>query len=173
MEHGQAAMRASMRWAPLLALMAASGLAAGCWSAYQKTYDKTYQDLNAQADAQQRAEEAAHAEAQRFASVVYFAVGSDQIDEAGQRDIAWFADKMKPFPQAMIDVQGFTDSTGDDAKNLTLSAQRAQAVVNALVALGIDPSHIRQAHYAANYQAATNLTPQGRRNNRRVEITVQ
>jgi outer membrane protein OmpA-like peptidoglycan-associated protein len=42
-----------------------------------------------------------------------------------------------------------------------------------MVARGIDPSRIRQAHYGDNYQAATNTTPAGRRNNRRVEITVQ
>jgi outer membrane protein OmpA-like peptidoglycan-associated protein len=169
----KAAVIRSLRTAWLVALVTSGCLALGCWSAYQKTYDKTYTDLNAQADAQQKAEEAAHAEAQKYASVVYFATGSAQIDEEGQRDIAWFVEQMKPFPQAMLDVQGFTDSTGDDAKNVSLSAQRAQAVVDALVARGIDPSHIRQAHYAANYQAATNNTPKGRRNNRRVEITVQ
>ena len=173
MDARKAAMIRGRRTAWLVALFASGCLALGCWSAYQKTYDKTYTDLNVQADEQQKMEEAAHAEAQKYASVIYFATGSAQIDEEGQRDVSWFVEKMKPFPKAMIDVQGFTDSTGDDAKNLSLSAQRAQAVVDALVARGIDPSHIRQAHYAANYQASTNITPQGRRNNRRVEITVQ
>jgi outer membrane protein OmpA-like peptidoglycan-associated protein len=148
-------------------------LSLGCASAYQQTYDKTYQDLEAKADAEQKQEEAAHAEAQKFASVVYFATGSAVIDEEGQREIRWLVEKMQPYPKANFDVQGFTDSTGDDTINRTLSAERAQAVVNAMVARGIDPSRIRQAHYAANYQAATNATPKGRRNNRRVEITVQ
>jgi outer membrane protein OmpA-like peptidoglycan-associated protein len=160
-------------WRHVLCVTPALALSFGCASAYQRTYDKTYDELNAQADAKQQADAAAHAEAQKYASVVYFATGSAKIDEEGQREIAWFVDKMKPFPQAMLDVQGFADSTGDDARNASLSAERTQAVVNALVAGGIDPTNIRQAHYGANYQAATNVTPAGRRNNRRVEITVQ
>ena len=158
---------------PVLVVAVASALAMGCASAYQRTYDKTYDQLESQADVEQKHEEAAHAEAKQYASVVYFAIGSSLIDAEGQREIAWFLGKMQPFPKAVIDVQGFTDSTGAEATNTALSMQRTQAVVNALVSGGIAPERIRQAHYGANYQAATNATQQGRRNNRRVEISVQ
>ena len=154
-------------------LVTSAALAVGCASAYQSTYDETYDQLESQANAERQKEEAEHAEAKRYAAVVYFATGSALLDAEGQREISWFVEKMQPFPKAMIDVQGFTDSTGSEATNVALSTQRAQAVVNALVSGGIAPERIRQAHYAANYQAATNTTPQGRRNNRRVEISVQ
>lgn len=156
-----------------IALAVAAAFALGCASAYQSTYDKTYDQLESNANAEQQKEEAAHAEAKKFAAVVYFATGSALIDAEGQREIAWFVGKMQPYPKAQIDVQGFTDSTGSEATNAALSTQRTQAVVNALVSEGIAPDRIRQAHYGANYQAATNTTPQGRRNNRRVEISVQ
>lgn len=155
----------------VMALVLAPAL--GCVSAYQSTYDKTYQDLNAQADAEEKAEEAAHAEAKKFVAVVYFETGSAAIGTEGQREIAWFADKMQPYPKAVIDVQGFADVTGTESRNLELSAHRTQAVVGALVAAGIAPDRIRQAHYGDKYQAATNTTAQGRRDNRRVEISVQ
>lgn len=155
--------------------LVASGafLAVGCASAYQGTYDKTYQQLESQADAERRKEEAEHAEAKKYAAVVYFATGSALIDEEGQREITWFVEKLRPYPKAVIDVQGFADSTGSEATNAALSMQRTQAVVAALVSQGIPPDQIRQAHYGANYQAATNTTPQGRRHNRRVELSVE
>ena len=156
-----------------IALAALAALALGCASAYQRTYDKTYDQLESQADAERQQEEAEHAEAKKYAAVVYFATDSSLIDVEGQREISWFVEKMQPYPKAVIDVQGFTDSTGSEATNAALSLQRTQAVVNALVSGGIAPERIRQAHYGGNYQAATNTTPEGRRNNRRVEISVQ
>ena len=151
----------------------ACAAALGCASAYQRTYDQTYEQLEAKADAERKAEEAAHAEAQKYASVVYFATGSAVIEQQGYDDIAWFVRQMQPYPKAIIEVRGFTDSTGSEAKNQALSDQRADAVAKALEMQGIDASRIKKLGYASNFQAATNTTTQGRRDNRRVEITVQ
>jgi outer membrane protein OmpA-like peptidoglycan-associated protein len=154
-----------------LVLACAAGLA--CASAYQRTYDQTYQQLETKADAERKAEEAAHAEAQKFASVVYFETGSAVIQEEGYKDIAWFVQQMQPYPKAILEVRGFADATGSEAKNQQLSDQRAEAVANALAMQGIDSSRIRKLGYGASFQAATNTTAQGRRDNRRVEITVE
>ncbi len=145
----------------------------GCPSAYQRTYDQEMQTLQAQQRAQQAQEEAAHAQAQKYAAVIYFAVGSATIDQEGQREIKWFVQQMQPYPQAIIQVQGFADSTGAEMANLGLSMQRATNVANYLGEQGIAPSRIVTQGFGEEYAAASNESAQGRRNNRRVEVTVR
>jgi outer membrane protein OmpA-like peptidoglycan-associated protein len=70
-------------------------------------------------------------------------------------------------------VQGFTDSTGGEATNAQLARQRAEAVANALAGLGIAPERLVVQGFGETSPAATNVTKQGRRNNRRVEVTVR
>lgn len=152
---------------------AACLLLAGCPSAYQRTYERETEKLEAQqrsADAQAEAE---HAQAQKYAAVIYFAVGSAVVDDDGQRQLRWFVQQMQPYPQAMIDVQGFADSTGNPLENTGLSQQRADAVAAYLSSQGIAPSRIVAQGFGQDYPAASNASAQGRRNNRRVEVTVR
>ena len=74
----------------------------GCPSAYQGAYNKETQRLEAEQRAAQARAAAAHSEARRYASVVYFAVGSAVIGDDGQRDLRWFVEKMQPYPEAVI-----------------------------------------------------------------------
>src|SRR5262245_64358160 len=76
-------------------------------SAYQRTYDAETKKLEAQQRAADQQAQAEHAEASRYAAVVYFDVGSATIRPDGQRELRWFVDKMQPYPQAVILVQGF------------------------------------------------------------------
>jgi outer membrane protein OmpA-like peptidoglycan-associated protein len=145
----------------------------GCPSAYQRTYEQESQRLEAQQRAADQQAEAAHAQASKYAAVIYFAVGSAVVDQDGQRQLQWFVQQMQPYPQALIQVQGFTDSTGSEATNTGLSLQRATNVTSYLVAQGIAPSRITTQGFGSNYAAASNTTGQGRRNNRRVEVTVR
>jgi len=148
-------------------------LLAGCPSAYQRAYDQETQRLeNARQAAEARAA-AEHAEASRYAAVIYFPVGSAVIDADGERELRWFVTKMQPYPQVVILVQGFADTTGTEAKNQSLSEERAQAVAGSLSAQGISPSRINPQGYGTTSPAASNATSGGRRNNRRVEVTVQ
>jgi outer membrane protein OmpA-like peptidoglycan-associated protein len=154
-------------------LLVPAALLAGCGSVYQSTYDQTYQKLESQAAAERRAEEEAHAAAQRDAGVVYFQTGSAVIQQEGYREISWFVQQLQPYPKAIIEVRGFTDSTGSEGENQKLSDARADAVTRVLVMDGIDPSRIKKLGYGDAFQAATNRTAEGRRDNRRVEITVE
>lgn len=148
-------------------------LAQGCPSAYQRTYERETQRLETEQRAASAAAEAAHAEASRFAAVVYFDVGSAVIGPDGQRELRWFVGKLQPYPQAVILVQGFADSTGPEAKNRSLSEDRARAVAGVLTAQGIAPSRLDMQGYGTESPAASNATVKGRRNNRRVEVTVR
>ena len=162
-----------MRTAAAALLAGVLLLAQGCPSAYQRTYERETQRLEAQQQAARAQAAAEHAQASRYAAVVYFAVGSAAIDADGERELRWFTGKMQPYPQAVILVQGFADTTGTEAKNRSLSDDRARAVASSLTGQGIPPSRINPQGYGTASPAASNATPKGRRNNRRVEVTVQ
>lgn len=148
-------------------------LTQACPSAYQRTYDAEMQKLEAQKRAADAEAAAQHAEASKYAAVVYFAVGSAVVDADGQRELRWFVDRMRPYPQAVILVQGFADVTGKEATNKSLSEDRARAVAVYLGTQGIAASRIASQGFGTASPAATNATVQGRRNNRRVEVTVR
>jgi len=162
---------------PITARAAAVGVATalmlqGCPSAYQHAYEQENQRLENRQRIAQEQEQAAHAEAQKYAAVIYFAVGSATIDADGQRELKWFVQQMQPYPQALIEVQGFADSTGNEASNQGLSAQRAANVASYLASQGI-ASRLMTKGFGTASPAASNATSQGRRNNRRVEVTVR
>jgi len=148
-------------------------VAQACPSAYQRTYEAETQKLEAQQRAADAQAAAQHAEASKYAAVVYFAVGSAVIGADGERELRWFVDKMQPYPQAVILVQGFADSTGQEATNQSLSVDRAQAVAAYLGTQGIAASRIDSQGFGTASPAAANATAKGRRNNRRVEVTVR
>jgi outer membrane protein OmpA-like peptidoglycan-associated protein len=148
-------------------------LVQGCPSAYQRTYDRETQRLEAEQRAAETQAIAEHAEASRYAAVVYFDVGSSVIGPDGQRELRWFLGKMQPYPEAVFLVQGFADATGTEAGNRSLSEDRARVVTEFLSAEGIAPARLVTQGFGTESPAASNLTAGGRRNNRRVEVTVR
>jgi outer membrane protein OmpA-like peptidoglycan-associated protein len=162
-----------MSRAATVLLAATTLLLQACPSAYQRTYNQETQRLEAQQRVQEQQAVAAHAEASRYAAVVYFPVGSSVIGSDGQRELRWFLEKMQPYPQAVILVQGFADTTGSEAKNQGLSLERAQAVAAYLAQQGISPSRLVVQGYGTASAAAANTTVKGRARNRRVEVTVK
>jgi len=144
-----------------------------CATAYNNAYNKQYDQLSKEQQQQQAMEAAAHAEAQKYAAIVYFQTGSAELDADAQQQLRWFAGKMQPYPQANFDVQGFADLTGSELTNQMLSAQRAQACASYLSSLGIAPPRMQVMGFSTSSPAASNASAQGRKNNRRVEITVR
>ena len=154
-----------------IALFVALLFAFGCVSAYDETYAKETEMLEQQEQTRQAEEAAAHAEARKYAAVVYFDVNSAEIKDV--RELDWFVKQMQPYPQAIIQVQGFADSTGTETLNQGLSNQRAASVAQYLGSAGIDPAQIRTEGFASEFAARPNVTAEGRQRNRRVEITVR
>jgi OOP family OmpA-OmpF porin len=70
----------------------------------------------------------------------------------------------------VVEVAGHTDSVGTDSYNQGLSERRAQAVVNYLVAKGINASRFKARGYGESEPVADNATDEGRAENRRVEL---
>jgi outer membrane protein OmpA-like peptidoglycan-associated protein len=79
---------------------------------------------------------------------------------------------LKEYKSTIIEVAGHTDSTGSESYNQMLSQQRAQAVTNVLIRNGVETVRIDTVGYGEAYPIASNSTPEGRQQNRRVELTL-
>jgi outer membrane protein OmpA-like peptidoglycan-associated protein len=79
---------------------------------------------------------------------------------------------LNDFPTMRIEISGHTDNQGSLATNEKLSAARAKAVVDYLIAKGISASRLESAGYAFKQPIASNDTEEGRQQNRRVEFKV-
>jgi outer membrane protein OmpA-like peptidoglycan-associated protein len=79
---------------------------------------------------------------------------------------------LNEYKSTMIEVAGYTDSTGSESYNQMLSQQRAQAVSNILMQNGVQPVRIDTVGYGESRPIASNATPEGRQQNRRVELTL-
>ncbi len=77
---------------------------------------------------------------------------------------------LKENPGVRLGVNGFTDNTGKDETNLTLSEKRALAVKNYLVEKGISENRISYKGFGEENPIADNNTVAGRAKNRRVEL---
>jgi outer membrane protein OmpA-like peptidoglycan-associated protein len=101
-----------------------------------------------------------------------FDSGQAKVKPGGRRAIKNLAQFMRQQPERKIVIEGFTDDRGPAAVNQRLSAQRAQAVRQALVQDGIQPERVEARGRGAAYPVATNSNAQGRQLNRRVEILI-
>lgn len=79
---------------------------------------------------------------------------------------------MKAYPSLRIRIEGNTDSTGDDAINDPLSGDRADAVRQALLEGGIEPSRVTTRERGDSKPVASNQTATGRQKNRRIDVVI-
>lgn len=83
------------------------------------------------------------------------------------------ADVLEQYPATYVDVVGHADSVGDAAYNQRLSEQRAQAVAGYLIAQNVMRDRFYVGGLGETSPIASNDTPQGRAQNRRVEIIIR
>ena len=70
----------------------------------------------------------------------------------------------------IFELQGHTDNRGSEAWNLTLSQQRADAVRDYLISIGIPDDRLIARGFGMTRPVSTNETEEGRANNRRTEV---
>lgn len=107
----------------------------------------------------------------RFSNLT-FATGSANITEATRGEVDNLAAILKAYPDLKITVTGYTDNTGDAAANMQLSKARAMAVKARLMSQDIDGSRIATDGKGAANPVGSNDTEEGRKQNRRIEVTI-
>ncbi|MCX7889537.1 MAG: OmpA family protein [Rhodobacteraceae bacterium] len=103
---------------------------------------------------------------------ILFATSSDALDPAILPDLAVVANSLLRYPNTTARVVGHTDSTGSLAYNQSLSERRAASVAAVLRQNGVPSSRIVTIGRGPNEPIASNATPEGRAQNRRVEILI-
>ena len=102
---------------------------------------------------------------------VLFAVGKSELTKEMEAQLDAFAAKVLPMKHYVVEVQGFTDSTGASGVNIDLSRRRAAAVVRYLTLdLKIPLFRVNTMGYGKDSPAGDNKTRDGRKQNRRVEV---
>lgn len=101
---------------------------------------------------------------------ITFQTGKADLNPESMVEINRIAALMKENPDLVFEVQGHCDSTGSDSVNDPLSQKRAEAVVAALVDLGITQSRLTPVGKGSHEPVASNNTEEGRARNRRVEF---
>jgi len=101
---------------------------------------------------------------------IHFDVDKAVIKPESQPIVDQIAALLKGSPQLAVSIEGHTDNTGAAAHNKTLSQQRAEAVVAALVKQGIDAKRMTAVGWGQEKPVADNRSEEGRAKNRRVEI---
>lgn len=104
---------------------------------------------------------------------VKFGTDKAELTPAGQATLDRAAEAMKANPKAHMRLEGYTDSTGTDTHNFSLSQQRAYNVANYLKAKGIDGARLTGNGFGPENPANTNATDTGKADNRRVELFSQ
>jgi chemotaxis protein MotB len=166
---------------PLIALALSACVPAQQYNALENDYNQLNQQLSSEIGAQQ-------VHITRLQGAIKVAVNSEllfpsggwQMPPAAAQTIAKMAPILAPFQQTTIIVTGYTDNVpiGPELRqqgvenNQQLSLRRAQTVANFLVSQGVNPNLVSAQGRGDADPVAPNDTPQGRAQNRRVELTL-
>ncbi len=105
-------------------------------------------------------------------SDVLFDTGSYTLKPGAREKLAKISGILLAYPGLRIEVEGHTDSVGSDEFNQRLSDERAQMVRDYLVDQLVPASSVTARGFGKTKPIATNDTPEGRQQNRRVELVV-
>jgi OmpA-OmpF porin, OOP family len=105
-----------------------------------------------------------------IALYINFDTGKWDLKADGKATVAEIVTMLKGAPQLKIAIEGHTDNVGQAPANKTLSEKRAQSVMAAVVAGGIDAGRLSAAGFGQERPVADNRSEEGRAKNRRVEL---
>jgi OOP family OmpA-OmpF porin len=105
-----------------------------------------------------------------IALYINFETGKSDIKSDSQKTIDQIAQMLKDNAGLKVSIEGHTDNVGNAASNQTLSDNRAKAVMNAVIAKGIDKGRLSSKGLGATKPIEDNGTEDGKAKNRRVEI---
>ena len=103
---------------------------------------------------------------------ILFATDSVAVRADLRRDLQTLAGNLRAYPKSTLSIVGHTDNVGDAGYNSDLSNRRAFSVESVLLAAGTSRSRIQAWGRGEEAPLATNLTAEGRAQNRRVEVVI-
>src|SRR5262249_10350828 len=103
---------------------------------------------------------------------LYYVPNSGKMTARSQKQLDNIGAIMKAYPNVRFKIGGFTDNSGDPAANMQVSQQRAEAVREQLMDMGISGDRLDAQGYGSEYPIADNATEEGRARNRRVSLLV-
>jgi outer membrane protein OmpA-like peptidoglycan-associated protein len=103
---------------------------------------------------------------------VFYEVDSWQLKSESISELNNLASLISDNTNFMVEIGGFTDSTGTAEYNQLLSEKRAQSVVNFLISKGVSPERLKYKGYGNTLPVGDNKTPEGRKLNRRTEARI-
>lgn len=103
---------------------------------------------------------------------ILFDTGKATLTEKAKTNLDKLIPVFTEYSDTNIEIYGYTDSTGSPAFNLTLSEKRAESVKNYLISKGLVASRFKTTGLGIEQPIATNDTPEGRSQNRRVEFAI-
>ena len=108
----------------------------------------------------------------RDRSNITFDSGKSDIKSAFYPVLGSVSKVFKEYDRNLIEVIGYTDSTGGDKINMPLSQDRADSVANYIAFQGVGGKRITAYGRSSSDPIASNKTVEGRAKNRRVEINI-
>jgi len=103
---------------------------------------------------------------------ITFDTDSSTVRPALRADLVRVGQNLVRYPNSSVQVIGHTDSDGEASYNQALSERRALSVADILQANGVNAARISTIGLGENRPAASNLTPEGKAQNRRVDIEI-
>ncbi len=103
---------------------------------------------------------------------VNFMVNRDLLDDTAISELSALVAELRGKKGYVLDIQGYTDSTGADKKNMALSDRRARAVYQYLAENGVPLFRMNLLGFGKGQPVADNDSREGRAQNRRVEVRV-
>ncbi len=107
------------------------------------------------------------------ATAVQFETGKAAIKKTSNKVLDEIVSILNEYPDYYMTIDGHTDNTGNAAKNLELSKQRANSVKAYFVSKGIDANRIEADGHGDTMPKASNKTAKGRAQNRRVDMDLK
>ena len=104
---------------------------------------------------------------------VHFATDSAALTSEAKSILDSAVGAINASSSSLIDVEGHTDNTGSDSHNQSLSERRAQSVADYLASQGVSASSLNPIGMGEGSPVASNDTRDGRRLNRRVDVTIR
>src|SRR5688572_25400383 len=103
---------------------------------------------------------------------INFGSNSAELNDKAKFIIKQFSGFLKKNPKMRISINGHTDNVGDDDANLILSANRAKAVYDYLLTLGIPAANMEHQGFGEKAPVSSNNSDFGRAKNRRTEFVI-